>query len=495
MSSKKRAIVVSDSDTDVSSEESLSDSASDSDQSSRKKKSKATKPVKRAAKPAKPAKPHVVMDSKVAKQTDAVDSKPAAATATAATKAPKAVNLNENITSYLFKLAAKERTSGDMQKSMVFIKAANALRAHPKKVESGKEAQELKGIGPKIALIVDEILQTGGLARIDGEIAAAKNDALQALTSVYGINEDVATELFTKHKISSVMALQQYVQSHAEQISEAVKMGLKYHVDFARRIARRDVESLSEYVRRTLLSLDSRYEAVVCGDYRLGAAECDEVVVVISHPDLTIDSAFDVAAPHSCAHRLQSMVNKLQADQFLIDSIAQTPVSYYGVCRLPAEPVQALVAPVVQEAAPRKRFAIPSLKASTEASAAPEISTDMFKPGSVFGSASVELPSPTPVIAVNPSVEPATAPTELPSTRRLARRIMLHMVPWQSRACSAIYHTGSPVFVKQLIQHAEQRGFTFDEIALRKANVVVSTPTEADLFQAIGMDFVAVENR
>ena len=52
-------------------------------------------------------------------------------------------------------LAKNEEMGGDMHKKFAYIKAANALRAHHKKVVSGEEAQKLPGIGPKVCRIVD----------------------------------------------------------------------------------------------------------------------------------------------------------------------------------------------------------------------------------------------------------------------------------------------------------------------------------------------------
>ena len=65
-------------------------------------------------------------------------------------------NLFYNITEF----AKKEKAAGDFHRERAYQAAIKSIEAYPKKIESGKEARELKFIGPSIEVKIDEILET-----------------------------------------------------------------------------------------------------------------------------------------------------------------------------------------------------------------------------------------------------------------------------------------------------------------------------------------------
>ncbi len=59
-----------------------------------------------------------------------------------------------------------ERNAGNRHKANAYSKACKSLREVGHKIESGKDASKLLGIGKKIALKIDEILATGRLGKL-----------------------------------------------------------------------------------------------------------------------------------------------------------------------------------------------------------------------------------------------------------------------------------------------------------------------------------------
>lgn len=57
--------------------------------------------------------------------------------------------------------------SSKMHISIAYRKAANILANLTTRVTSGKEARQIRGIGMRIGVIIDEILETGKLKLID----------------------------------------------------------------------------------------------------------------------------------------------------------------------------------------------------------------------------------------------------------------------------------------------------------------------------------------
>jgi hypothetical protein len=76
-------------------------------------------------------------------------------------------NYNEIFTTIFEKLGMYEKILGNYEKFKAYHKVIKTLRSLDHKVESGKEALKLDGIGKKIAVKIDEILATGHLKQLD----------------------------------------------------------------------------------------------------------------------------------------------------------------------------------------------------------------------------------------------------------------------------------------------------------------------------------------
>ena len=88
----------------------------------------------------------------------------AAASSSAAAAAPAGAN-NEKIHAMLLELAESEKVKGDNIRAGSYFKAARAVKEHPSELANGKEAKKIKGVGPKIADKIDELLSSGDLSR------------------------------------------------------------------------------------------------------------------------------------------------------------------------------------------------------------------------------------------------------------------------------------------------------------------------------------------
>jgi hypothetical protein len=93
-------------------------------------------------------------------------------------------NLNQNLTKVLEQMEQLEKNSGDHWRSYAYRKAIAALKRHPRKITSAEEAQKVRGIGDKIAKKITEILQTGGLRRLD--ITDQRTQAFQLFSQIWG---------------------------------------------------------------------------------------------------------------------------------------------------------------------------------------------------------------------------------------------------------------------------------------------------------------------
>ena len=60
---------------------------------------------------------------------------------------------------YFTEFAKREKAAGDFYRERAYRFAIESIDAYPKKIKSGKEARELRFIGPSIEMKIDEILE------------------------------------------------------------------------------------------------------------------------------------------------------------------------------------------------------------------------------------------------------------------------------------------------------------------------------------------------
>jgi DNA polymerase beta len=61
----------------------------------------------------------------------------------------------------------EKNVTKQIHKYNAYKKAARAIMDYPQKISSGKEAQQLSGVGKKIALKIEEFLKNGKINRLE----------------------------------------------------------------------------------------------------------------------------------------------------------------------------------------------------------------------------------------------------------------------------------------------------------------------------------------
>jgi DNA polymerase beta len=133
-----------------------------------------------------------------------------------------------------------EKNRGQIHKYKAYAKAVRALKAHPSKITSGKEAEALDGIGKKIAAKIDEILESGHLKKLETELEDERTKAINEVAQVSGIGPAAAKKLVDEDGIKSLEDL----KNNIEKLNNHQQIGLKYFDDFNQRIPRAEVKKI-----------------------------------------------------------------------------------------------------------------------------------------------------------------------------------------------------------------------------------------------------------
>ena len=236
-------------------------------------------------------------------------------------KAPKSEgNHNADFCEALIELANWEKNvNRNQHKHNAYRKAAQALSNLDYRISSGKEAKKLPGVGEKIALKIDEIIETGKLKKLD----TIRNDdvttAVNALTRVSGIGPAKARELFDAG-ISSIEDL----QKNTDKLTKGQKIGLKYVEDFEKRIPRSEIKMFQSKIRKIIKKLDPKYIMTVCGSFRREAETSGDIDILLTHPDIVTDDSNEGTSKHDkkYGHLLDTVVQDLTSAGIVTDIIS-----------------------------------------------------------------------------------------------------------------------------------------------------------------------------
>ncbi|KAL6052515.1 DNA polymerase [Balamuthia mandrillaris] len=384
----------------------------------------------------------------------------------------KHVNVNENLTKFFIELSQLEKSKGQIHRSLAYAKAAKALANHPKPITSGKEAQELEGIGAKIAKKIDEILASGKLSKLEAYNADPTLQALHLVQSVSGIGPAAARKLVTEHGVRTLEDL----ENMKDHLNHHQKIGLKYYHEFNERIPRKEMECLERIVLNTMAEVDSKLIGTTCGSYRRGAA----TNVLITHP------AYTNATKNQSAHQyLPRIVNALRAKGFLTDDLSNGKVKYMGVCKLQDKWV-------VEGEGNKQRTKLTAQEEEAEEEEKEEEKEKEDAKEKETKDKGKEKQIPANAEAKEKSKDEAEQTIPKPYRHR---RIDLRIVPYENYYCGLLYFTGSDFFNQQMRTICLERGFSLNEYAIFPVGETgekgepIEVHSEKDIFDIIGMEY------
>lgn len=187
------------------------------------------------------------------------------------------INHNSIITEKLEILKESYAAIGDKWRVLGYQKAISALKKHHKQVESGKEAEEIRGIGKQLADKIEEIITTGNLRKIEQEPSDVK--VLKLFGGIFGAGPATAKEWFAQGYRSL-----KDLESNST-LTRQQRIGLQYYNDINERMPREEASWIVDQVKRFALELEGDLIIEAAGSFRRGKETCGDVDILITHHD------------------------------------------------------------------------------------------------------------------------------------------------------------------------------------------------------------------
>ncbi|KAL8888043.1 MAG: hypothetical protein Q9215_004459 [Flavoplaca cf. flavocitrina] len=221
-----------------------------------------------------------------------------------------------------------ERTN-EHWRTIAYRKAIAALKKQTHKITTKEEAFTIPCIGSRLALKIQEIVETGRLRRLDNTNCDSADIALQLFLRIYGVGHNQASLWINK----GYRTLNDLLTKAT--LTTNQKIGIDHIEDFATRIPRSEVEHHGRIVREATHKEDPSISITIGGSYRRGAPDSGDVDFIITKPDASIDTLRTII--------LDTVIPSLFRANYLQHALASTSRSdgskWHGCATLPGSKI------------------------------------------------------------------------------------------------------------------------------------------------------------
>lgn len=233
--------------------------------------------------------------------------------------------MNKDLINQFILLQTYYRQQNDVGRSSAYTRAIIALRSFEEEITSVKQVNNLKHIGPKIIVKINEYLTTGKIQAVEDirdkieekKELSDKEKVLKLLQTVHGIGKVKATKLYDEG-----MRTIKDLRKNPKLLTSSSRTALKYYEDLQKRIPRMNITVI--YVIMTYL-LDEKfgqnnYLITVAGSYRRGAPDSGDIDCLIS----------------SDIFKLADVVKLFREKKVIIDTLEMSLEKFLGIGQCPS---------------------------------------------------------------------------------------------------------------------------------------------------------------
>jgi DNA polymerase/3'-5' exonuclease PolX len=201
-------------------------------------------------------------------------------------------------------------------------KSLKIIIKYNKKIISGSDLKDIKGIGKGTIARIDEILKTGTLADLknyDKIISkySDKESIINDLMNVIGIGRKIAINLIDEYNIKSVDQLKKLSDSGKIELNDKLKLGLKWMGKFKGSIPRTEIDQIYDYLQELTNKYNKSMFITICGSYRRELPFASDIDILLCSLDINTND--DIILTDF--NPLSEYVKYLHQENFLIDDI------------------------------------------------------------------------------------------------------------------------------------------------------------------------------
>ena len=243
-----------------------------------------------------------------------------------------AKNMNLIIVTKLETLRQKEFANNDKIRAMAYLKAIKIIKdnfiSQDKVIKCGKELTEFKGIGNKIALKVDEIIETGVLQVAEEARHNDKLIAINILSNVYGIGPKIANKLVNEMGIMSIEELKkrkdELQTNKLPLMNKKQQIGLKYYDELLERIPRNEMlehEKIFKSVVKQVNKIVPKTTMIVAGSFIRNASTSGDIDILIKN-DNNDNNGY------------HEFISNLKKKNYIIEELGYKDHKFLGISKL-----------------------------------------------------------------------------------------------------------------------------------------------------------------
>lgn len=244
----------------------------------------------------------------------------------------KSTNPNLRTIEKLDKMANYYDRLDDRWRTTAYRKCITALKKQSEHVTTRDQALKIPGIGERLATKVEEIASTNRLRRLESTVLEPNDQLLQLFMGIYQVGLPTATKWIAQgHRSLEDLKLNANLTSNQT-------IGIDHYDDFLSRIPRNEVMAHSEIVRKACVKADPKFQLVVGGSYRRGAADCGDIDLIITKENASLEDIGTILT--------QTVIPQLFAEGFLKVGLATSSLTsrdqgskWHGASALPNSPV------------------------------------------------------------------------------------------------------------------------------------------------------------
>lgn len=241
-------------------------------------------------------------------------------------------NMNEIIVNELETLRQKEFANNDKMRTLAYSKAIKIIKdnfiSQNKIIKCGKELTEFKGIGNKIALKVDEIIETGVLRVAEEARHDDKLVAINSLSNVYGIGSVIAGKLVNEMGIMSIAELikrkDEMQPNKRPLMNEKQQIGLKYYYELLERIPRSEMLEHEKIFKSAIKQINKSIPnttMIIAGSFLRKANTSGDIDILITNEDNNNNGYHE-------------FISYLKKKKYLIEELGYKEHKFLGISKL-----------------------------------------------------------------------------------------------------------------------------------------------------------------